>query len=451
MRHHPVGRRRYAALIAALVAGCSVAGCSDDPAPKTLDRAALLDPESCKECHQEHYEEWAGSMHAYAADDPVFIAMNRRGQEETNGALGDFCVNCHAPMAVREGATTDGLNLAELPQQLKGVTCYFCHSVDAVEGTHNNPLRLANDLTLRGPFADPTPNDAHEAAYSPLLDRNQIDSASLCGSCHDIVTDSGVHLERTFAEWQESVFGNGAAGGLACAQCHMPSRPGVAANVPGVPIREVNGHRMPAVDVALTPWPHHEEHQQEVAEEISGTAIGQLCVDSFDPSLFEVTLENAFAGHSFPSGASQDRRVWVEIVAYDATDALIYESGVVAPGEAVAELDDPDLWLFADRLFDAEDNEVHMFWEAARVESALMPPAIEPMMRHSVSHAYDMPEAPERVEMRVLMEPLGREVLASLIDSGHLDASFADVPTYEVLGLIEWRAGMDQCVPPDVF
>ena len=31
-------------------------------------------------------------MHAYASDDPVFQAMNKRAQRETNGALGDFCV-----------------------------------------------------------------------------------------------------------------------------------------------------------------------------------------------------------------------------------------------------------------------------------------------------------------------------------------------------------------------
>jgi hypothetical protein len=449
MRHHPVGRPRHPALIFVVLAAL-LGGCPDDE-PKTLDRAALLDPESCRSCHEEHYQEWAGSMHAYAADDPVFIAMNRRGQEETGGALGDFCVQCHAPMAVREGATSDGLNLAEVPQHLKGVTCFFCHSVEAVEGQHNNPLRLAGDLTLRGPFADPLENDAHEAAYSSLLDRNSADSAALCGSCHDIVTPGDVHLERTFAEWQGSLFGNGSSALLSCAHCHMPSRPGVAANVPGVSIRDINGHRMPAVDVAMTEWPHAEEHAEQVRAEIAGTAIGQLCVDAFDPSLFEVTLENAFAGHNFPSGAAQDRRVWVEIVAYDAIDAVIYQSGVVAPGEAVAELDDPDLWLFADRLFDADGDEVHMFWEAARVESQLMPPGTQPGMLHRVSRAYDLPTAPERVTMRVLMEPLGREVLRSLIDSGHLEARFAEVPTYEAIGLVEWRPGAEQCVPPNAF
>ena len=29
--------------------------------------------------------------------------MNKRGQRETNGALGTFCLKCHAPMAVALG------------------------------------------------------------------------------------------------------------------------------------------------------------------------------------------------------------------------------------------------------------------------------------------------------------------------------------------------------------
>ena len=120
--------------------------CACGPPPPTLSREQLLDPETCRTCHADHVREWAGSMHAYAADDPVFLAMNARGQRETDGALGDFCVRCHAPMAVLEGATEDGLNLPELPQHLKGVTCYFCHQVVEVEGAHNNPLRLANEI-----------------------------------------------------------------------------------------------------------------------------------------------------------------------------------------------------------------------------------------------------------------------------------------------------------------
>src|SRR5205814_5566711 len=107
-KNHPMKSR---ALVIFLW-GCEFLGCGGDD-DAHLTREELVDPETCKTCHADHFAEWAGSMHAYASDDPIFIAMNARGQRETNGALGDFCVKCHAPMAVHESATTDGKNLGD--------------------------------------------------------------------------------------------------------------------------------------------------------------------------------------------------------------------------------------------------------------------------------------------------------------------------------------------------
>jgi hypothetical protein len=33
----------------------------------------------------------------------VFVATNTRGQRETSGQLGDFCLKCRAPLAVQKG------------------------------------------------------------------------------------------------------------------------------------------------------------------------------------------------------------------------------------------------------------------------------------------------------------------------------------------------------------
>ena len=104
---------RVAPAAALLALSVAAGGCGDFDRP-TLTRQELLDPETCQDCHPDHYREWSGSMHAYASDDPVFLAMNQRGQRETGGELGDFCVKCHAPMAVLEGATTDGLDMASV-------------------------------------------------------------------------------------------------------------------------------------------------------------------------------------------------------------------------------------------------------------------------------------------------------------------------------------------------
>src|SRR5215475_10583332 len=128
MRTHATFAGALVPLLAGLAAACSDSGSTSGPQAPKFTIQDLQKPSTCKECHQDHFKEWSGSMHAYASKDPVFRAMNARGQAETNGALGNFCVKCHAPMAVALGATTDGMNLDSLDENLQGVTCYFCHN-----------------------------------------------------------------------------------------------------------------------------------------------------------------------------------------------------------------------------------------------------------------------------------------------------------------------------------
>ncbi len=414
-----------------------------------FDRETLMDPETCKTCHPEQYQEWSGSMHAYAAEDPVFLAMNTRGQRETGGELGDFCVNCHAPMAVREGATTDGLNLDQVPKHLKGVTCYFCHNINQIDGDHNAMVSLANDSTMFGSIADPVDNNAHSSKYSGLHDRHDLQSARLCGACHDIVTPKGVHLERTFKEWKDSLYAHDTPQERqTCGNCHMQGRDGLAAMAEGVALRRIHDHSMVGVDVALTDFPEQGLQQQKIQKVLDTTLVLQLCVARVAGGI-EVTvdLENLAAGHAFPSGATQDRRAWIEVIAYLGPNK-IFSSGEVADGQPVTSLSDPNLWLLGDRLFDERDQEVHMFWEAAKFESALLPAptAIAPWDPEytdpHVQRTYTFNGIAQRITARVRMRPMGLDVLDSLIESGDLQPEVRDrIPTF-TLGAteIEWRA-----------
>jgi hypothetical protein len=444
-------------LIAALFVASSTACDSDAPgasADPVLTREELLDPETCRGCHPRHYREWASSMHAYAARDPVFIAMNKRGQRETDGELGDFCVDCHAPMAVREGATKDGLNLDDVPEHLKGVTCYFCHNAVGVGDHFNNDVELANDTVMRGGVKDPPRTNAHGSAYSKLHDRNLRDSNALCGGCHDIVTPAGVQLERTFAEYKTSLFGTSASGFETCLGCHMDAR-----QSPGTddPHREVtptfHEHLWPGVDVALTDFPDREAQRAAIECLLSlNTRISAITHDGFGG--FTVSVETD-AGHSQPSGAAQDRRMWVELIAYDEDDKVIFESGNIADGELEEKPeDDPNrdrsLMLFRDRLFDAHGEPAHMFWEAARSEqhpdgyrSFLLPAMTEAMTAHAIEARYRIVGADRiaRVTARLRIRPMGMDVLQDLVDSDDLDpALLAEVPTFTLHGAsVEWR------------
>ncbi len=443
--------RRPALVLLLLASAAAPNGCSGTPsapAPAYASRQALLDPKTCGSCHVQHYADWSVSMHAYASDDPVFVAMNKRGQRETGGALGDFCVKCHAPMAVHEGATKDGLNLDSLPQALKGVTCFFCHTVESVQGTHDDPLVLANDVTMRGEITDPVVSPAHPTAYSPLQDREQLGSAPLCGACHDIVSPHGAAIERTFVEWKASIFSH-TLGGDTCAECHMQQSARMApiADVAGAPPRYYHAHDFPGVDRPLTSsFPSTAPEQRAQQAFLETSLQSALCVVTGDgPGAIRVILDNVAAGHAFPSGSAQDRRLWAEVIARRGGE-VIYQSGVVPAGAAPTSLtSDPDFWLIRDCMFDAKGAEVRMFWQAASVESNLLPypttidPTSPAYYRTHVVQYFPrdplavLPAPPDEVTLRLRLQSIGLDVIEDLVRSGDLDPGVAAaVPTYDV-------------------
>lgn len=449
-------RRRWSAFVLPVLGtAVALAACSSstgDDAP-TLTGEALLDPNNCLPCHAEQFREWSGSMHAYAGEDPVFVAMNKRMQRETGGKAGSLCVGCHAPVALRMGKTTDGLNLAELPAYMRGVTCFFCHTTSAVEGTHNNPLRLAGDDVLRGGLSGPIAAP-HKTGYSALHDREQQASSSTCGGCHDIVSPLGAHIERTFEEWKTSLYAK--PGQLSCGKCHMEGRDGQAALVEGAPRRTVHDHMMPAVDVALTPFNDEPAQREAVQRFLDTTLLAKLCVKQTPKAglIAEVTLDNAFAGHKFPSGAAQDRRAWVELIAYRG-GAQVFASGVVADKKAVTNVADPNLWVLRDKHFGADGKETHMFWETASYASELLPAATtadrsDPAFYHAVTKSYSLPlPTPDRVTMRVRMRPLDFDLLDDLVATRDLDPALLDrIPTFDLASTVkEWTmAGGFRCI-----
>jgi hypothetical protein len=373
--------------------------------------------------------------------------MNARAQRETAGATGTFCVNCHAPMAVREGLTTDGLNLSSLPQAKKGVTCYYCHATESIAGTHDNPLVLAKDDSLFGPFADPAPTTPHSALYSPLFDDTQLESAAACGTCHDIVNQRGAHVERTFQEWQGTVFAQPGKG-LSCIACHMSGSDGPASTV-SAQARRLHSHDFAAVDLPLTPFPEAEAQRARAQEMLDSTVQSTVCWNPVTAQI-EVTLDNVGAGHGWPSGATPDRRAWVELDAY-AGEEHIYSSG----GAAAAPLEsspDPDLWLVRDCLTDAAGAETHLFWQAAAVKSNQLPGAVTGNVndpRSFEAHRQRvfpsapgarLPKAPDRITLQVHLQAIGDDVLAELVASGDLDPAIpARIARYELAGAaLEW-------------
>jgi len=413
-------------LCSSLLLGCL--GCSAPAAePSSYSIEQLMDPKTCAKCHARQYQEWSGSMHAYASVDPLFVALNQRGQDEAK--VGNFCASCHAPLAVRTGATHDGTNLASLPSQLQGVTCYVCHNINQITNTHNNSTRLANDNIMRGSLSDALPNEAHQSAYSPLHDRTQLESSKLCGSCHDVVNGHAVAIERSFAEWQQSAFAT--SSGSTCGQCHMPksAESGPIAEVPGVPARERHSHRFPGVDLALTPFPEAEAQRLAVQSLLDTTLQTALCVrGSGTNANLVVVVDNVASGHKWPSGAAQDRRAWFEVAAF-AKDRELYRSGSVAAGSDPDPTQDPDLWLVSDCMLDRAGNSVSKMWAATSVDSNLLPVQLtfdkgSPLFYQThVMRSFpkdplaSLPSFPERATLDVHLQPFPLTLFDELFDN----------------------------------
>ncbi len=459
--------RLFAPLSLPLVAGLVTASCSStSDEPTKLTEEQLMDPEACKTCHPDQFREWSGSMHAYASDDPLFRAMNRRMQRVTDGKLGTFCAQCHMPLAVKLGLTKDGLDIDTLPAKMRGVSCFFCHEATPGPGQNNNPLVLAHDGVMRGGIPNPVPNTAHVGAYSAAHDRESPEGVGsvVCGPCHDIQTPQGAPIERTFKEWTQSVYARGADGiTLACGQCHMPSRIGVAAQAPSVFERRVHDHSMPGVDLALQPFPEMPAQHTGVQASLDGALGAMLCVRPGKTGAgsieAEVSLRNLLVGHGWPSGSAQDRRAWLEIEAYRGQD-VVYASGRFADDEAVDTAKDPDLLLLRDRIYGADGQETHNFWEAVRFDGVqLLPPpssdTTDPNFDRTMRKVYAVDGGaagpPDRVTIAVHMRPFDLDLIEDLLASGDLtDPTFrSKITTFTLASTkLEWSTGLGRtCVP----
>lgn len=428
----------------------------------------LLDASECKECHPDHYQQWLGSMHAYASEDPMFLAMNARGQRETGGELGDFCVKCHAPVAVALGATKDGLNLDELAPELKGVTCYFCHNVATIEGTHDNPITLAMNDVLVGEISDPVDNPHHRSDYSPALDGTTLESGKMCGSCHDIVNGHGVQLERTYDEWLQSFYSDADPDnpqqiiyyGNSCNNCHMLGSDGPVADYEGVKSRRFRDHRFVGVDLALTDFPDAEQGPALVADQKAAMDTFRapalctgLCVrepEEGEGTDVVVWLHNETAGHHWPSGASQDRRGWVQLAGYDAGNAVL-QSGIVGPQESIdaAAEADPNVWVLRDHAYGADGEHASMFWEVTSIESELLTVAATNGTKYDKStwgkRIWHVDGPVDRATVQVNLRPVPFELIDELASDGLDPAVKERIPTHTVgSSVLEWTPATAQ-------
>ncbi|MHB0866722.1 MAG: multiheme c-type cytochrome [Thermoleophilia bacterium] len=288
----------------------------------------FTEPATCGGCHGEIMAQWQGSMHSNSFTDSFYQSVHRQASAETSGAIDAFCTGCHTPIGTFSGEVPplEGPQISNISKS--GVQCDFCHTVTGNMGTGDFRFQFAPSKIKRGPFSDAV-SPFHQTAYSDLHTRSDF-----CGMCHDANhPENKLPLEATFTEWQNSPY---AAEGIQCQDCHMTPGPGVTKPNPGTaafggPYRpHIYTHFFVGGNATQLASPTHQklaEEQLRAAAEISISKSGAVTPGA--TAALTVTVTNTGAGHYLPTGLTEVREMWLEVVVTDATGKDIFHSGSV--------------------------------------------------------------------------------------------------------------------------
>ncbi len=217
-----------------------------DPHLEIYSRDAYPSAQECATCHEQLYEEWASSSHAYASISPMFHKFEDTINNLSQGTVGYFCLRCHAPVATTMGLRRDQA-IWDGPKVFReGVTCVACHRVKTPYGKVNGQRRIEP-----GPITDPVyggsdgqgvatatkyseyfKTKTREESKTPgqLIHRRsvqfeEITKSTFCVSCHQVAVQPGIKLEVVWDQYRDSP---AYRQGITCQECHMGKEPGVA-------------------------------------------------------------------------------------------------------------------------------------------------------------------------------------------------------------------------------
>ncbi len=310
------------------------------------------DPYDCIGCHWERYADWSSSQMSRAYTGDFFqaqyfqYAVKDAARDPMMKDLAADCLGCHSPSAflsnvvpppeveqpdnfwdrawpwtdsyrtvgqVRTGLASGPLReapgraggnpLAEAKQDAeRGVFCDFCHSLSGIAQrdpvNHNyrvdaGPGENTKRADLEFPWAP-----YHETQVSELFE-----SAELCGICHNEQNTFGVFVKATHREWLDTDY---ADRDIVCQFCHMPPREG-----------------KPAKMGRERPWNHAHWFGGGFSSFVEGAASVKLLLDAKAVAAgstmpLEVSVSEIATGHLFPTGATEERDVWLRVAVCDA-------------------------------------------------------------------------------------------------------------------------------------
>jgi hypothetical protein len=336
-----------------ILAGVFALGALVVPVPGIALDADFNDPSRCAACHVKIFEQWEASVHALAADDPIFRKFYEMVVEEAGPSAVEFCMKCHSPVGVFRKQVPPATGEKLDPIAMKGVFCDFCHTVTPT-GIGNASFDTTFSTVKKGPF-DNAVSPAHLTRTDDKYGRSEF-----CGMCHNVTHPiSGRPIERTYYEWKESPYNTGdPATTTTCQDCHMRQYPGNPAT--GAVERKDNpgkaatmGPDRPHIWThsfvggnALFPGRPGAERRRAMVEERLRNAA-RVEIDLEEPPAdglvaFRVRVFNTGAGHKLPTGLSEVREMWLDVNVTDAAGKELLRSGAIGESGGI----DPTAAIF---------------------------------------------------------------------------------------------------------
>jgi len=224
---------------------------------------------SCRECHREIYDEWAGDRHAKAWIGELYVELSQNHSDPN-------CFSCHAPRPILEtGLDSPAESRGEARES--GIDCLSCHR----RGDH-----VAGPSRTHGPVAGRQPDCG--PMFDPAMARTgaQEQTATFCGVCHN--------LHGTCDEFLGSQY---AREGKTCLTCHMEET--VAPAVTGGPPKARRVHQWPGA--------HSERMLKRAMKFEAHLEDGEV----------KARIVNRGAGHKIPTDA-RHRAIYLRIAFFDA-------------------------------------------------------------------------------------------------------------------------------------
>ncbi len=244
---------------------------AEDPHFEVFSKSSFPSATECASCHQQIFDEWAGSSHAYASVSPMFQVFEDKINKLSQGTIGYFCMRCHAPVATTMGLRRDQA-IWDGPRVFReGVTCVACHRVKSNYVKSNGERRIepgdiyepvfgAGDgmgvelalkykqyFKVKDSAADKTPG---QAMHRRSIQFEELKKSTFCVSCHQVAVQPGVKLEVVWDQYRASP---AYRQGVTCQDCHMGKVPGVDAGYSVGPAAVVN-------DKVVNPERQHSNH-----------------------------------------------------------------------------------------------------------------------------------------------------------------------------------------------